>query len=271
MNRLPAPSFLEDLFRRHHRPENLFPDPLAFARGYPDPLDGEVAGLVAGALAYGKVEKIMEALGRVFRVLGERPRVTLERLGPRDLVELFQGFRYRFHKGEDVVLLLHLTAQAIARRGSLAETFEAGDPGGEIGAALSAFVEELLSGDPRPILPGRTIGPGHPVRHFLPSPARGGAAKRLCLYLRWMVRKDALDPGYWHGRVAPARLVVPLDTHVARVGRDLGFTSRRTADWKTACEITKALKRYDPTDPVRFDFSLFRFGMGRHPGRRQSR
>ena len=101
------------------------------------------------------------------------------------------------------------------------------------------------------------------MRFLLASPASGGAAKRLCLYLRWMARRDALDPGYWSGAVETARLVVPLDTHVARVGRQLGLTGRATADWKMALEITEGLRRFDPADPLRFDFSLFRFGMGR--------
>ncbi|MHB8765045.1 MAG: TIGR02757 family protein [Deferrisomatales bacterium] len=265
MTRPPPRAFLEDLYARHHRPENLHPDPLVFARGFADPGDGELAGLVAAGLAYGQVAQIMATLGGVFQSLGPRPRATLTAWSAADLRDAFRGFRYRFHRGPDLALFLHLVRQALERYGSLGELFRASDPGGPVGPALAAFSEGLFAGDARPLLPTREVPPGHPARNLLPSPARGGAAKRLCLFLRWMVRSDALDPGYWHGRVDPARLVVPLDTHVARVGRELGFTARQAADWKTAGEITAALRRYDPADPVRYDFSLFRFGMGRGP------
>lgn len=256
-------SFLEGLYAEHHRLGKLHPDPLVFARRFEEAEHGEVAGLAAAALAYGQVNQIMATLETVSAVLGPQPRKFLERSAAADLQEATRGFAYRFHKERDLALLLHLVTQALGRFGSLREAFLADDPGGPIGAALTAFAEKLLSGDARPILTTRDVPAGHPVRHFLPSPARGGAAKRLCLYLRWMVRKDELDPGFWHGAVDPARLVVPLDTHVARVGRELGLTARRTADWKTASEITDSLRRYDPRDPVRYDFSLFRYGMGK--------
>lgn len=255
--------FLEDLYLQHHRSENLHPDPLVFARRYRDPADGEVTGLVAASLAYGQVGQIMATLEGVFSALGPHPAALVASSSPRGLFDLAEGFAYRFHKQRDLALFLHLLRQVLDRRGSLLRAFLVGDPGGEIAPALTAFAEEVLRGDARPLLRSRAVPAHHPVRHFLPSPARGGASKRLCLYLRWMVRKDALDPGFWAGAVDPARLVVPLDTHVARVGRTLGLTVRKAADWKTACEITRSLRRYDPADPVRYDFSLFRFGMGR--------
>jgi uncharacterized protein (TIGR02757 family) len=254
-------AFLEGLFRSHHRLENLAPDPLVFARGYSTPEEGEVAGLLAAGFAYGQVEKIMGALAEVFRPLGARPTEAIRILTPRDLSDAYEGFCYRFHKTEDVALFLHLVRQALERWGSLSRLFAAGDGASDIGPALSAFTDAILAGDARPLLRTRAVPAGHPVRFLLSSPARGGAAKRLCLFLRWMVRRDAIDPGYWHGRVDPARLVVPLDTHVARVSGELGLTQRKAADWRTAREITESLRRFDPADPVRYDFSLFRHGM----------
>ncbi|MEW6486711.1 MAG: TIGR02757 family protein [Thermodesulfobacteriota bacterium] len=259
------PELLERLYRRHHRLENLAPDPLVFARRFREPREGEVAGLIAASLAYGQVAQIMITLEGVFSILAPSPKRFLEGASPAELLAATAEFSYRFHKGSDLALFLHLLRQLLDRHDDLLRAFRAGDPGGPIGPALSAFADALLGGDPRPLLPSRTIPANHPVRHLVASPAGGGPAKRLCLYLRWMVRRDALDPGFWHGAVDPARLVVPLDTHVARAGRELGLTPRKAADWKTACEITEALRRCDPADPVRFDFSLFRFGMGRGP------
>lgn len=261
MSRPPSKAFLEGLYRTHHRLENLAPDPLLFARGFADPLDGEVAGLLAASFAYGRVEQILAALRRVFAPLGPRPAAGVRELGAADLREAYRGFAYRFHKAEDLVLWVHLLGRALDRWGSFADLFAAHDGGPGVAPALVGLADAILGGDARPVLRSRAVPAGHPVRFLAASPARGGAAKRLCLFLRWMVRRDAIDPGYWHGRVDPARLVVPLDTHVARVGRRLGFTARSAADWRTACEITDALRRYDPGDPVRYDFSLFRFGM----------
>ncbi len=261
MRKRPPRTLLEGLYARHHRIGNLHPDPLVFARDRCTSEEGELAGLVAASLAYGRVGKIMEALEDVFGRLGPKPRESLARWAPGELVERFRGFRYRFHTGTDVALFLHLAGQVLERWGSLRRAFEIVDQGRDIAEPMAAFGAALLAGDPRPVLPVPEIPPGHPVRHLLPSPARGGAAKRFCLYLRWMVRRDEIDPGYWAGAVHPGRLVVPLDTHVAAVARRLGLTERRTSDWRTACEITGALRRYDRDDPTRYDFSLFRHGM----------
>lgn len=262
MRKPPPRTFFETLFERHHRVENLHPDPLVFARGRTGPEEGELAGLLAASLAYGRVPKIMEALEDVFARLGADPREGLAASTPGELAERLRGFRYRFHTGPDLALFLHLVRQVLERWGTLREAFAAGDGGGDIAVPMTAFAEALFSGDARPLMEGRAVPPGHPVRHLLPSPVRGGAAKRFSLFLRWMVRRDEIDPGYWAGAFTPGRLVVPLDTHVAAVARELGLTRRRTSNWRTACEITAALRRYDPQDPVRFDFCLFRHGMG---------
>lgn len=255
-----TPELLETLYRRHHRPENLFPDPLCLVLRHHGAPDGEVAGLLAAALAYGRAELIVRALEEIFAKIGPSPREALLATRPEEWPERFDGFCYRFHKGRDVAALLILLRQALARHGSLASLWEKCFRG-DVGDALSAFSHEILSGDPRPALPFRDLPQGHPVRYFLASPASGAAAKRLCLYLRWMVRRDEIDPGHWEGLTSPAQLVIPLDTHVARVSRHFGLTARKAADWRTAQEITSALRRFHPEDPLRYDFSLFRHGM----------
>lgn len=271
MIRPPPKEFLEELYRQHHRLEKLDPDPLVFARDFADPRDGEIAGLTAAAFAYGRVEAIMDALGRIFGVLSPGPRAFLERVAPSELRELTRGFYYRFQKEQDLALFLLLLARTLERFGSLSALFRSGDDGRDVASGLAALAHGILSADPRPLLRSRSLPERHPVRHLLTSPERGGAAKRLCLFLRWMCRRDCLDPGYWEGLVDPARLVVPLDTHVARVSRELALAHRKAVDWRTACEITASLRTYDPTDPVRYDFSLFRYGLGGAGGARLSR
>jgi uncharacterized protein (TIGR02757 family) len=96
--------------------------------------------------------------------------------------------------------------------------------------------------------------------YFFPRPSGGSACKRINLFLRWMVRKDAVDPGGWTG-VHPRQLIVPLDTHTIRAGRCLRLTRRVTPGWKMAADITDALRRLDPDDPVRYDFALCHLSM----------
>jgi len=98
------------------------------------------------------------------------------------------------------------------------------------------------------------------VQYLLSEPRNGSAAKRMCLYLRWMVRDTYPDIGVWNSFPKSA-LVIPLDTHVARIGRLLGLTGRRSSDWLTALEITDALKRLDPEDPLRYDYPLSHLGI----------
>lgn len=114
--------------------------------------------------------------------------------------------------------------------------------------ALDAFVTELTA-----------VFEGKPVS-LLPAPAKGSACKRLNLYLRWMVRKDNVDPGGWDG-IPASRLVVPLDVHMHRISSSLGLTARKAADIKTAIEITRAFRKISPEDPVRYDFCLTRLGI----------
>jgi hypothetical protein len=121
-------------------------------------------------------------------------------------------------------------------------------------------VARILAFDYRPALGVRRLPPGSPIRFFFPDPADGSACKRWNLYLRWMVRSDALDFGLWPG-IPTDRLVVPTDTHVHRIARRLRLTRRKTADWKAAREITDALARFDARDPVRFDYALCRIGI----------
>jgi uncharacterized protein (TIGR02757 family) len=104
------------------------------------------------------------------------------------------------------------------------------------------------------------VPPRPGVCYFFPRPSAGSACKRLNLYLRWMVRRDEVDLGVW-ARVSPGKLIVPLDTHVIRLGRCLRLTRYTSPGWKMAAEITASLRRLDPADPVRFDFALCHLGM----------
>ncbi len=217
---------------------------------------------MAACLALGSAPLIVRAAREVLSPLGPRPAAALDALGDGDLSSILAGFRYRFFGGEDLAALLSAVRNARTRFGSLEALFRAGDDPSEptVVPAADRFVSALenLAGSPWPRPPGKPAWRDN----LLPRPSRGSACKRLFLYLRWMVRKDAVDPGGWTG-VSPARLVVPIDTHMGAACRRLGLLSRRADDLTAALEATEAFRRFRPDDPVRYDFALTRPGI--HP------
>jgi uncharacterized protein (TIGR02757 family) len=151
---------------------------------------------------------------------------------------------------------------AFGRAGSYAGPEQQGNPKElplqNIGPGLTGLMAELLSVDTSPVY-GEDIKPAG-LRQFFPSPASGSACKRANLFLRWMVRDRDIDFGIWQG-IPKNKLVIPLDTHIARISRCLGFTERKSQDWKAAVEITESLKKFDPEDPLKYDFALCHHGI----------
>jgi uncharacterized protein (TIGR02757 family) len=245
---------LDAIYQRYNRPEFIEPDPLAPVLRYPDPRDQEVVGLICACLAFGNVKTILASAERVLAVL-PHPHDTLLHGRPHVWEKALQGFRHRYVTGVEMAALLGGMRRVMADHGSLGEAFAAqlspGDP--DVLPALSRWVQELQAGSPLA------------KNYLLSDPVKGSACKRLLMYLRWMVRHDAVDPGPWRGLVSPALLVAPIDTHMHRMARALRFTRRNTADLTTAREVTRAFARLMPQDPVRYDFALTRFGIRRDP------
>ncbi len=243
-------SLLESIYERYHKPCYIHPDPLEFLSAYNDPGDREIAGIIAASLAVGRVNLILDAVKKVLDRLPS-PFENLLSMNDRDMAELFSDFRYRFYNSESLTDFLSGLRDAVKQYGSLNELFiyslEKSD--NEMIPALSLFSSVINSGSSA-------------AYRLIPDPEKGSACKRLNLYLRWMVRKDSVDPGGWKG-ISPASLIVPLDTHMMQIGTILGFLSRKNGDMKSALEITDCLRKFDPVDPVRFDFSLTRLGI--HP------
>ena len=242
--------YLDSLYVKYNRREFVNPDPLQFLYDYPDVRDREVAGLIASSLAFGRVAQIVRSVGIVLRRLEPSPTAFLEAAAPGSIRTMFGDFIHRFVTGADLAEMLLAVKRVIRRYGSLHMCFLNGfDADDEtVLPALAAFVSELSA---------ETNGRRN---YLLPSPERGSACKRLNLFLRWMVRKDDVDPGGWH-EVSPSMLIVPLDVHMHRACRALGLTERKGADMRTAVEITDAFREIAPEDPVRYDFCLTRPGI----------
>ena len=251
-NSTPSLEKLEALYASYNRRCYVHPDPLEFLYPFHDPGDREIVALVASSLAYGKVEQILKSVSTAVRVMDGSPFLYLSHTAFETMQADFRDFKHRFTTGADLSLLLWSAANTIRKHGSLHACFMAGYRSNNetILPALSEFVEKLKK-------PFRCSWSG-----FLPSLSRGSACKRLNLFLRWMVREDEVDPGGWLG-ISPSKLIVPLDTHMHRIGLMLGLTKRKQADLRTALDITEAFRDLSPEDPVRYDFVLTRFGIRR--------
>jgi uncharacterized protein (TIGR02757 family) len=240
----------------------LATDPIQFPLRYARDDDREIAAFVAAALAYGRVAQVHRSVGTILAYLGERPARRLRDLDPRRAARDLRGFAHRFNTGRDVACLLLILGRLIEEHGSLHQAFLAGfaSTHSDVGAALADFCHRALETDVSPLARSGRVAPGAGVRFFFSSPEDGSTCKRLNLFLRWMVRRDAVDMGIWRG-VPASHLVMPLDTHVARISRNIGLSVRATADWRMALEVTAALRRLHPEDPVRYDFAICRLGI----------
>ena len=168
--------------------------------------------------------------------------------------------RHRWTRGPDLVALLWVLRQMLDKSGSVEHFFADGYSSADedTGAALESFSTNALALDIKRAYKRVPKRPG--VCYFFPRPSKGSACKRLNLFLRWMVRSDQIDLGVWT-RITPGKLIVPLDTHVIRLGRCLRLTRYASPGWRMAADITASLRELDPVDPVRFDFSLCHIGM----------
>jgi uncharacterized protein (TIGR02757 family) len=246
-------------------------DPVEFVHRYPHLPDRELVALVASALAFGNVKalraKIEDALARI------GPEVARAADDPAALRQTLRGWKHRVYKDEDLAGLLVGARRVQRASGSLGaalaeELSRTGDLREALGAWTGAIRRE--GGLDGAVAMGETPKP--PARrggaHILADPGKGSAVKRLMLLLRWMARPaDGVDLGDWP--IPPSQLLVPVDTHIHKLARNLGLTRRNDVSWRTATEITEALRRFDPADPVKYDFSLCHLGMlQRCPSRR---
>jgi len=240
---------LEGLYARYNHREYVDPDPLEVVLRYDDPRDREIVALIASSLAYGRVAQIVVSVSRIVDEMGS-PYDFLMNTTRRSLSMKYRRFKHRFTTGREVSGMLWNTRTAIEEYGSLEACFLTGlsDDDSNVVKALSQFVKRLRGGN------------GTYCPSLLPDVPKGSACKRLNLFLKWLVRKDAVDPGGWD-MVDKSKLVIPLDTHMYRIGYALGMTKRRSADWKTALEITNGFRAIAPEDPTKYDFALTRIGM----------
>jgi len=243
---------LNKLYEKYNDREYVHPDPLEFLYNYSDIKDREIAGLISALLAYGRVQQILKSVSLVLNFINE-PFNYLNHSTKKDIYKDFKNFKHRFTNGEDISGLLYSIKETINEYGSLSNCFYNyynNNNDDTVLPSLRLFIKKLGEKN------------NNNFNSLLSIPEGSSAFKRFNLYLRWMVRKDNVDPGGWD-KISASKLIVPLDVHMYRICCSLNFTNRKQADIKSALNITQCFKAFAPDDPVKFDFALTRLGMNK--------
>jgi uncharacterized protein (TIGR02757 family) len=248
---------LEKLYNRYNHHELIKPDPLQFIYHYSKPADMEIAGFLAAELAYGRVQQIQKSLTDLLGRMGASPFEFVLNFD-RQKRKRLKNFKHRFTSGGDISDLLELLKKILNQYGSIEEFFIRGyNPDDKnIIPALSKFCDSLLGMYAKT----HTSPASTQLGYLLTRPSAGSACKRLNLFLRWMVRDDDVDAGLWK-RMDKAKLVVPIDVHMGRLCRILGFHDRKAISLSTAVKITEHFAEIESADPVKYDFALSRIGI----------
>ncbi|OGS10538.1 MAG: TIGR02757 family protein [Elusimicrobia bacterium RIFOXYA12_FULL_57_11] len=238
----------EKIYGEMNRPEFIHPDPLEFVWRYKRSADREIAGFIAACLAYGNVTQILKSVEKVLSPMGDSPSVWLRANTPRTIKDNFKHFKHRFTTGAEMAAFLINIKHAVEGHGSLEGLFLKGYDKSEptVETAIYKFINGFNALGRAPSL--------------TPCPEHKSSFKRLNLFLRWMIRKDTVDPGVWT-KIPSSKLLIPLDTHMRQVAMRLKMTSRKDTSMKTAAEITAFFRKINPADPVKYDFALTRAGI----------
>ncbi len=230
----------------------ISPDPIEFPKKFSNYFDIEISAFLSSVFAYGNIKQIQNSLEKLHKLLGESP---YEFILNSDSFNQFINFRHRFYTEKDIEILLEILKKVYENYGSLKYLFLLYyfPKDKNLKNSISFFSNNLLG-----LIKNKPLTNG--LRFMFPDPLRGSACKRMNLFLRWMVRKDNIDFGLW-SEIPASQLVVPVDTHIARISRLLKLTNRKVVSWKMAEEITENLKKFDKSDPVKYDFSLCHIGI----------
>ncbi len=239
---------LESLYERFNKREFAYPDPITVVYRYNNPPDKEIAAFIASSLAYGRVAQIIKSCNYVLKRLSP-PYKTVKNCTEESLRSRFSGFKHRFTTEEDLIRFILGIRDVLDRYGSIHNLF------------ISNYKKTDKNYLAAQIKTVETINRFfHGNSTLLPDPKKGSACKRINMFLRWMIRKDEIDLGLW-GDLPSSKLIVPLDIHMHNICKSLKITSSKSANLKTALEITDYFAKISPDDPVKYDFSLTRIGI----------
>ncbi len=237
----------------------ISPDPLQFLHLYQDAYDIETAGFISSVFAYGNVKQIINTLDKIFKAAGNSPYNFVLNFDEKEDGKKLEGIKHRFYSEKDVVSFFITFRNTLVRHETLKNVFIKYYSVKDINIknALSGFSAYFIDAV-KEAAGTENISQG--IKFMFPLPELGSACKRMNLFLRWMIRKDELDFGLWK-EIPTNKLVIPVDTHVARICKTLKLTDKKIVGWRMAEDITGNLKKYDPADPVKYDFAICHIGM----------
>lgn len=238
---------LDELVTKYETVDFIKDDPVQFVHRFSDKKDIEIAGFIASLLAYGSRQQFIKKLNLLFEIAQNEPLNFIQNFEP----EIIGDFNYRFGKPNDFVEIFSILKELYNSSDGLEELFAHGFKQDKM---FETVVDYFYS----------RVGEGAKQGFYqmIPNPHKGGAMKRMCMFLRWMVRKSAVDVGIWKF-MKPADLYIPLDVHVGRVSRQMGLLTRKANDFKSVIELTQNLKIICPEDPIKYDFAMFGYGVNK--------
>jgi uncharacterized protein (TIGR02757 family) len=242
-------NFLEEKYLRYNNPSFISLDPISIPHLFSRREDIEIAGFLTAIISWGNRTSIVKDANRLLSMMDCSPYDFIRNSSPSEL-KAFKSFYHRTFNGEDCIFFLRSLKTIYNSHGGLGQLFSGVNRTG-IRQSLVHFRSVFLETT-------------HLVRSekHLADPSKGSSAKRILMFLRWMVRNDrnGVDFGLWR-HIDTANLMCPLDVHSGNVARKLGLLTRRSNDWKAVEELTANLRKFDPADPVKYDFALFGLGI----------
>jgi uncharacterized protein (TIGR02757 family) len=245
-------ALLDEAYDRYACPAFIADDPIQIPRSFARPADAETIGFLTATIAWGQRRTIISNARKLAHLMDDAPNDFIRHASAQDLAPLSR-FVHRTFNGTDLQYFVKALRHLYAEHGGLEAAFLPHPHAGPWNAAAGIHLFKQ-----------RFFTPAHPARttKHVADPGKGSNAKRINMFLRWMVRPNdrGVDLGLWK-RISPAHLMVPLDVHTGRVGRELGLLTRTQDDWRAVEELTAALRALDPSDPVRYDIALFALGV----------
>ena len=245
-----------DYHYRYFDYSQISPDPLEFLHRYSDPRDIEIAGIISSVFAYGNMKQIITILEKIHKIMKAKPYEFVSKFNYENNAELFEGIKHRFYTSNDIALLFAALNKIYANYGSLKYLFLLYhfEKENTLKESIHFFSNNIIS------LAAGNNKPSRGLVFMFPDPMKGSACKRMNLFLRWMIRKDELDFGLW-GEIKPDKLVIPVDTHIGKICKQLKLTNQKNISWNMAEDITNNLKKFDSADPVKYDFAICHLGI----------
>ncbi|MGQ0829629.1 MAG: TIGR02757 family protein [Bacteroidota bacterium] len=240
--------FLEEKYDKYNCIDFIESDPISIPHQFTKKEDIEISGFLAATIAWGQRVTIINNANKLMKLMDEDPYNFILNAKEKDL-KRFSDFKHRTFNGIDILFFIKSLQNIYKNHGGLQKMFNYS----EAIKSITCFRDIFFS-------------IGHPSRtcKHVSDPSKNSSAKRLCMYLRWMVRNDkrGVDFGIWKdSQLLPSQLMCPLDIHSGRVARKLGLLHRKQNDWKAVEELTTSLRQLDASDPIKYDFALFGLGV----------